>query len=211
MSDTMPAWYLAPPVQISRLQNELAWRNLTVPEIPLDFEPRTQSEILMLNVRLPKSDDKQDSLSQTYLALRDRTNVRCNAAPWHCEGLEDVGEQLEEVTKHSHSTVSWIGYDPEAYQGLSPEQALLQATTDGLMLAGTEVLLGALLFPDSPFTWLQGGVPAPSLSGLRLRTSGWSGVVYLCPWVDGRRIKVRTRLATEANSHWSSPTVRLLS
>lgn len=102
-----------------------------------------------------------------------------------------------------------IHFDPNSYQGISPKDALVRAKSDGVRLAGVEVLEKLLVDSNYCTKWNGSDHPFPNLSGLQAKyNSDWSHVPCLRRWDDDRQLCFGTDWADDAGSRWSSPVVR---
>jgi hypothetical protein len=209
-----PSWYVLPEQQLERvaqLNTDLKWGfgNVADLAVPEDFVPRTSTEVLMLNICLPRR-DKQSGLHRTFDELWSLIQAPQGYSKYRWDALKATAKLLRQAPGYSHDVeVGWIALDPNAYHGLSPEAALEQSKNNGVRLAGTEVLMAALLFPDWVSSWNGTTNPYPNLSGIQFYwNSGWSSVPYLDRWGDDRRLRLRARRADGSHAYWASPSVR---
>lgn len=207
-----PSWYVSPQQQLERVKTFLEhqdWGFSSVPPVPEGFVPRTATEVLMLNVRLPKK-GKQPGLHRTFDTLWQLIEAPNGYNKWRMPELKATAKLLRQAPGYGHEAdISWIGFDPNAYQGLSPEAALKQSKEDGVCLAGTEVLMAAWLFPDWVTSWDGRSSPYPNLSGIQFYwDTDWSHVPYLVPWDCSRHLDLNAVWADYSVEVFASPSVR---
>jgi hypothetical protein len=166
--------------------------------------------VLLLNVRLSKK-NKQPALHRTFDELWSLIQAPSGYGKWRWDELKATNKLLRRVSGYGHEVdeVEWVIFDPVAYQGKSPQEALELSNADGMQLAGTEVLMATLLFPDWPLSWFKDNMPAPNLSGLQFYwNAGWSHVPCLRRWDGRRQLELSANWAGRANSCGASPSVR---
>lgn len=100
-----------------------------------------------------------------------------------------------------------VHFDPNTYQGDSPESALKKAKRDKVRLAGIEVAEMLFVEPEWALEWNGKDHPYLNCSALQLGT-GWSRVPYLDRWDDVRRLGLSGDWADDRHGLWSSPSVR---
>ena len=181
------------------------------PAIPATFAPKRPNEMLLLSVYLPAS-EHEAGLERTFLELWASTN-----AP---EGFDKrVDRTFQTDTEHLRAIggawtpgIRWVAFDPSAFLAISAKEALDEALLAGYDLAGTEVLMATLLFPEWARQFSSGSVPRPALSGLRLFESGrWASVPFFGNWSESGQFGLGSFGATSRLVGRTSPTVRRLS
>lgn len=100
-----------------------------------------------------------------------------------------------------------VHFDPNTYQGDSPELALKKAKWDKVRLAGIEVAEMLFVEPEWALEWNGKAHSYPNCSALQLGTD-WSYVPYLNRWDGDRRLKLHGLWADHRYGDWSSPSVR---
>ena len=102
-----------------------------------------------------------------------------------------------------------VHFEPNSYQGKSPESALKQAKKDDVQLAGIEVAEILFVEPEWALEWDGTDHPFPNASALQLKfDQSWSYVPYLGRWDDDRRLRLDDDWAGDRYDYWSSPSVR---
>lgn len=208
-----PSWYVSPERQLERviqLNAERRWV-LSMSDVRpiLEFTPRTETEVLLLTICLPTL-GRKSGLHRTFDELWNTIDEPQSYTKWRCDELKSDSNHLRLAPGHKHTPgIRWVAFDPNAYHGLSPEAALEQSKTDGLQLAGTEVLMAALLFPTWATSWDGKSSPYLNLSGLQFYwVTDWSRVPYLYRWNDAHRLRMHASWAGNVGGRWSSPSVR---
>ena len=102
-----------------------------------------------------------------------------------------------------------VHFDPNTYQGDSPESALKKAKRDKVRLAGIEVAEMLFVEPEWALKWNGKDHPYLNCSALQLG-AGWLRVPYLRRWDCDRQLELLSRWADYRNRdvRWSSPSVR---
>ena len=181
---SVPSWYVSPTVQrrIVKAHLKPEWGIEKVPPVPPRYEPRTSTEVLMLNLRLPRQLGQSGpirTLKQLWALIEPPQNYTKHGA----QELMLPYELRQEKFYPGEKGLEWIVFDPCAYQGLSPEDARERARVDGLWLAGTEVLMAAWLFPDWIANFRAESMPPPWLAGIQVNEKdygGWSSAPFIC-------------------------------
>lgn len=102
-----------------------------------------------------------------------------------------------------------VHFEPNSYQGKSPESALKQAKKDNVQLAGIEVAEMLFVEPEWVLEWNGTDHPFPNSSALQLKfDQRWSLVPCLGRWDGYRRLRLSACWAGSAHSDWASPSVR---
>lgn len=209
----VPSWYISPSAQLERVKRlnvERQWgfSESDFPSVPEDFRPRTDTEVLLLVVYLPKR-GKQSGPQRTFDELWQLTEAPNGYTKWRWEELKSDSEHLRLAPGYDHIPgIRWVAFDPNAYRGKSPKTAL-QSLSGDTRLAGTEVLMAALLFPGWASSWNGTDSPCPNLSGLQFYwNTDWSDVPCLSRWDDYRQLGLSANWADNADSGWASPSVR---
>ncbi len=211
-----PSWSVSPEEQIEKVSAFLGlhggqdgFRPADIPSIPANFQSRTDTEVLLLTVMLPDK-GRVKGLQRTFDAWWDFTVPPNGLAKCRWEELKSDSKHLRLAPGVMYVPgIRWVAFDPNTYQGKSPEQALAQSKVDSTVLAHVEVLVAAALFSDWVASWNGSNSPYPNLSALQLHwNTGWSGVPYLSRWDGSRQLKLFANWADSAFDHWSSPVVR---
>ncbi|MBL8159567.1 hypothetical protein JNJ66_03860 [Candidatus Saccharibacteria bacterium] len=215
-----PAWYVPPRKQlelVTFLNEQRGWglTGLDELQVPDGFMPTTSSEVLMLNVSLP-SHGTTEALHWTFDELweliTDPDGLPKRGLEWH--GLATSGLRLSPVYRHDPG-VHWVGFDPLAYRDMAALTAFEYAVAEGKQLAGSQVLVAALLFPGWIDSWDGEESPVPQLSALRLDEQGCVMVpdMYRHIGEGPGDLSFLEMSRIDANSYIdgsASPTVRLL-
>ncbi len=185
-----PTWWRTPEQQLARARQ--LWPNAVLPEPPMEFTPRTKSEVLLLHVP-----DTFDSLWDKVVAPEGYTKYR-----W--EGVKSDKRNLRLApNKVEYTEPIWLAFDPEHGKGEGPDSFWGQAD-----IAASEVFSALIQFPEWPLAWFN-GASAPNLSGYQLKYDGnWSDVPYLYRWGDVRQLLLSDYWADFRLDRWSSPSVR---
>lgn len=216
---TPPYWYELPEVQIKTVSgflehngNEIGFTVNDISAPPSDFVSRTRTEVLMLVVTLP--DKGEVKLTQRNFDSKwDFIVPPEGFSKWRWDGLKSGAQFLRYVEGVCKTPgVRWVGFDPEAYIGLSPEQALEQALKDGVSLGSDDILDAAIVFPKWSKSWDGKKWHYPNMSAYQLNyNAGWRDTPCLVGCWDGvRQLRLGTRGSVNVNGSWSSPTVREL-
>ncbi len=210
ITDVAPAQQLE---RVKQLNQERDWgfAEADFPEVPQDVT-LNEGEVLLLATYLSPQRGKQSGLRRTLEELWDLIGLSgYDKSRW--EGLRSDAKHLRLAPGHDYRPgVRWVVFNPNAYHGLSPESALARATEDNVQLAGLEVLMALVQFPDWATRWDGSTNPYPWLSGLQFNwddsSTPWSRVPYLRRWDGIRRLRFSTDWASNADSSWGSPSVR---
>ena len=187
-SVNQPSWHRTPAQQLARARQ--LWPDVVLPEPPVDFVPRSKTEVLLLHVPL--------SFDQLWEAITPPAGY----SKWRSDYVL-AGKLRLAPGVPTRTTAVWLGFDPEHGKGERPDQ--LWGNPE---LAASEVLSAVIQFPDWPLSWFN-GASAPNLSGFQLEYSGkWLRVPYLGRWGDFRRLGLSDYDAGLASDNWSSPVVR---
>jgi len=197
------------------------------------FKRRTASEVLLPAVYLPGADGRpglhrtMDEL-WSLLAPPDTSYTKWSwVEPMVEKGINPDNQlHMQPMTCHQ-SGIRWVAFDPYAYRGVSPSNAVEHALAHRQRLAGPEVLLAALLFPfwtEHLGTYMVPDAssqtePFPLLSGLAV--GGFHGSAA-APWYQAPglylqrewhelRLGLFSAYGPDAMFQaWSSPTIREL-
>lgn len=185
-----PSWYRTPEQQLERARQ--LWPGVNLPELPKDFVPRTETEVLLLHVA-----DTFDSLWDKVVAPAGYTKSR-----W--ESVKSDKRHLRLAPNVPNRTKPvWLGFDPEFGKGERPDS--LWGRSD---LAASEVFSALIQFPDWPLAWFK-GASAPNLAGYQLKYgTDWSDVPDVNRWDGHRQLRLLDRWAGHACGYWASPVVR---
>jgi hypothetical protein len=176
---------------------------------PRDFVAESPNGVLLpIGQLAPKG--KQPSLERTFDGLWKLYEPPAGYTKWRWDRLKADAKHLRQAPGYDWNPgVRWVEFDPTAYHGLSPENALKQSTTDNVQLGGIEVLWALLLLPEWVTSWNGTDSPYPNLSGLQFYwESGWSNVPCLRRWGGSRQVGLDAIWAAYAGGYWSSPVVR---
>jgi hypothetical protein len=180
-----------------------------IPAAP-SFTSRTKTEVLLLTVMLPDK-GRVKGLQRTFDAWWDFIVPPVGLTKWRWEELKSDSKHLRLASGIKYVPgIRWVAFDPNAYQGKSPKDALAQSVNDGTTLAHAEVLMAAAQFPGWVSSWNGGKSPYPNMSALQFYwDADWSSVVLYLYRLDGsRQLKLDASWADGAGSHWLSPVVR---
>ncbi len=214
---TTPSWYSSVDAQIERVSAFLelhgggqeGFRVSDIPAVP-NFIPRTKTEVLLLAVYLPDK-GRVKGFRRTFDAWWDFIVPPAGLTKWRWEALKSDSKHLRLAPGVEYKPgIRWVAFDPNAYQGKSPRDALTQSANDGTTLAHAEVLMAAAQFSGWVSSWNGGKSPYPNMSALQFYwDADWSDVPYVCRWVDsGRKFNLLSDDAGYALGGWSSPVVR---
>jgi len=212
-----PDWYDASPErQIEKTSAFLelhggqeGFRPSDIPAVPTNFIPRTKTEVLLLAVYLPDK-GRVKGFRRTFDAWWDFIVPPAGLTKWRWEELKSDSKHLRLAPGVEYKPgIRWVAFDPNAYQGKSPKDALAQSANDGTTLAHAEVLMVAAQFPSWASSWNGGNSPYPNMSALQFYwDTDWSRVPYLGRGGGSRQLKLSADWADFADSRWSSPVVR---
>jgi hypothetical protein len=213
VSTQQPAWYVSPERQLERVkrfdrQRDWGFEESEFPTIPEDAS-LCDGEVLLLCVYL-RGQRGKGALERTFDELWYLFEPPTGYTKWRWEELKSTAKLLRQAPGYDWKPgLRWVVFSPNAYRGKSPEQALRAAKLDNVQLAGVEVLMANLLFPDWATSWNGQDSLYPWCSGLQFRwNSGWSRVPCLDRWDDGRRLELDASPAGGVDGYWSSPVVR---
>lgn len=180
-----PAWWRTPEQQLERARQ--LWPGVESPELPSDFVPQTETEVLLLHV------------PDTMYELWNRVTIPGYDEYSSC-GLDE--SNYGRIGARSYKGSEWVAFDPEHCKG-----GVAHYAPSGLYLAASEVLSALIQFPDWPLTW-QEGASAPNLSGFRYQPDQNCYVPFINLQADGRRCIELGFWATSSEANWASPSVR---
>jgi hypothetical protein len=210
-------WYVSPEEQlkhVKRLNLEMKWgfTDADFPSVPVNFTPQVPTEVLLLSVYLPKS-GMVGGLRRTFNDLWAAIEPPEGYTKYRRPGMSGDARHLRLFGSRGwRPGIRWVAFDPTSYQKLAPSVARVQVKNNsGRILAGTEVLMAAALFPG----WVAGfGVhrsPCPNLSGLQFKVAaGWSTVPFLDIWDAGCELVLAVEVAEKPDKGFTSPTFREL-
>lgn len=214
----LPSWYELPEQQIittseylEKNGNEIGFTAADIPAIPSNFVPKTPTEVLMLVVTLP--DKGRVKLTQrNFDALWDFIVPPDGFLKWRWSELKSSSKFLRYIKGISKKPgIRWIGFDPEAYIGLSPIQALSQAEKDGVALASDEVLMASALFRNWAKAWDGKKWHYPNMSTYQFfYNADWQCSPCLHRHDDAPQLELNAGWSVITYGNWSSPTVREL-
>lgn len=218
------SWYVSPEEQLRKvelLNYKESW-GFQATDIPWGipyFKPRTETEVLMLNLSLPAvdpqpgmhPDNRMPGFGRTFLTLWSLIK-------------EPVKQDAQEIAATALTRLAlpprygwkpgfhWVAFDPAAYRGFSSARALRQAETDGVRVAGTEVLMAMVLFPNWFSSW-DDNLLYPKLSGIQfdyLGGGGYEHTPYLERQLTPPEVILDVSVDSAFHGHFCSPTVRYL-
>lgn len=211
-----PSWYVSPEDQLKKVKAfnaALDWgfQDSDFPAPP-GFRPSDPNEVLLLVASLPVK-GRKPGLHRTFDELWNLIEAPDGYEKWRWDELKATTKLLRQTSGYIHTPgIRWVVFNPNAYHGKSPRKALELSKADNVQLAGTEVLMAALLFPDWATSWNGNTSPYPNLSGLQFNYDGdstdWSGVPDLNRWDDVRQLELNADWADSSFDYWSSPSVR---
>lgn len=211
-----PTWYVPLEQQLKQVQAfnaALDWgfQDSDFPAPP-GFRPSDPNEVLLLVVSLPVK-GRKPGLHRTFDELWNLIEAPDGYEKWRWDELKATTKLLRQTSGYIHTPgIRWVVFNPNAYHGKSPRKALELSKADNVQLAGTEVLMAALLFPDWATSWNGNTSQWPNLSGLQFNYDGdstdWSDVPYLRRWDGARQLRLHARWADFSHVIWSSPSVR---
>lgn len=211
VTDVTPAQQLE---RVKQLNQERRWGFAAAdfPEVPQN-PTLNEGEALLLAVYLPPQRGRQSGLRRTFEELWSLVEPPSGYDKSRWDELKSDSKHLRSVPGYDYKPgIRWLVFNPNAYHGLSPQDALARAKADGLRLAGLEVLMALVLFPDWANRWDGTTVPYPWLSGLQFNwdntSSAWSLVPDLYRWVTSRQLLLSTGWSGLTDSYWGSPSVR---
>ena len=184
------------------------FRPIDIPAVP-PWRHNTSTERLLLTATLPDADDKT-GFQRSFEAWWDFIVPPARLVKWRWDGLRtDPGHLRLAYGAPCTPGIRWVVFDPAAYQGVPPRDALVQSRNRGVPLAHLEVLAAAAQFSDWIVGWNGQESPYPSLSGCQIHwDSRWADVPYLIRFDGLGRLGLRADRAGIADAGWSSPTAR---
>jgi len=206
----LPDWYVSPELRLAQARQLNKQRKWGFKEADFPSVPEDTTKLWLLVVNLPGKGGKA-ALQRTVDDKWDLIEAPAGYTKYRSSELLTDPDHLRLAPGYDFTTgVYWVEFDPDTYQGKSPEVALKQADDNSERLAGTEVLDAIWQFPDWSLTWFRSGKPAPNLSGLQFRWDDgtvWSSVLYVLRWDVSRELKLHARWAGHGSSFWASPRV----
>lgn len=215
---TPPSWYELPEVQIKTVSeflkqngNEVGFTADDIPLPPTDFVPITPTEVLMLVVTLPDK-GKVKTTQRNFDSYWKFVVPPEGLSKWRWSKLKSSAKFLRYVAGIKKAPgIRWIGFDPEVYIGLSPDQAVGQALKDGVVLGAHEVLAAVALFRRWAKSWDSKKWHFPNMSAYQFKYgSGWRYSPFLRRWDDDLQLKLNALVSSHATGLWSSTVVREL-
>ena len=151
-------WYRPPEQQLQRARQ--LWPGITLPEPPIDFVPRTGSEVLLLHVP-----DTVNSLFDKIVPPAGYIKEgRIEPDERHLRLAPNIPDRTEPV---------WLGFDPEHDTAKKTPEALWGQSS----LAASEILSALIQFPE----WFLVRSEVP-LTGYQLKPD-WSGAWVHVPFI----------------------------
>jgi len=213
---TTPSWYSSVNAQIYKVSaflelhgRQQGFAPSDIPAAP-NFIPRTKTEVLLLAVYLPDKGGVK-GFRRTFEEWWYFIDPPVGLTKWRWEVLKSDSKHLRLASGIDYKPgIRWVAFDPNAYRGKSPKEALvLSASADSTTLAHAEVLMAAAMFPKWVSSWNGGKSPYPNMSGLQFYLStDWSNTPCLGRWDDDSQLKLDADDADYAASGSSSPVVR---
>lgn len=210
-----PWWWMKAGFQVNKvveLYKEHDWEFMRadVPKIPQEWTPPTPTSVMLL---MPYARDwapkSLPGLQRTYGdMLRSLASSRGAGFEFFIQdslrvnGLDYLALNMEDWTPG----IRWVWFDPDAYRGLSPDEARQRAKADGVRLAGIEILVAMKQFPQWIASWVGKINPLPNLSGLYIER-GFKEVVPYLSLHDDTRVELKTAPSHLANLDWTNPTI----
>ena len=206
-SPSCPSWYISPEKQVlvaKRIRQswDYVYNDIPIPMVPEPFPPLTSTEVLMLNVVVPRFGYRA-SLKDTFNELWDMISIR---------GADKYSPNNILMTRLSFKDslaekpgFYWLAFDIDASnRGLSPYKASKIAWKHQKFLAGTSVLMAMVLFPKWAETWDGKKSPFPIMGGLDY-CSGHTLAVKL--WQQ-RQLYIQVYSNEKMDHRYFSPTIR---
>lgn len=178
-TDTPPIWHRDPEEQISELLRLMyRWNTPKFPiPKPPDHLPKSTGEVLLLTMHLPSSEGGPRSRRDAKTTCMKWWDEACGITPtgWSLETsrvLPSSHNQWHSAHRQRlHTGVQWVGFDPIGCVGIAPRNARQVAESNGLRLAGAEVLMAMRLLPELVARWTTGECPLPTIAGIEYRDS----------------------------------------
>lgn len=216
---TTPSWYSSVGAQIKEVSKflelhggERGFLPSNIPAVP-NFAPRTETEVLLLTVTLPDKDDTR-SAHRTFDAWWDFITPPRGVNKWCMEELKSDRRRMCLRWRDPMPGIRWMAFDPNSHANESPTQVIDKyrgryGITDGVAVAGAEVLMAAALFPR----WVAGldgdRLPYPNMSSYQLYSEGrWSLVPLLHRNNHFSQLDLTAQRDRSTGRGFSSPTVR---
>ncbi len=212
-----PVWYEIPKAQIKVVSeflrqngNKVGFTADNIPIPPDDFVAITPTEVLMLSVTLPDSGD----IKMTQRNFDSKWNFIIppnGSSKWRWSEMKSDALSLK-YSKGIRKVpgIRWVGFDPEAYIGLSSDQALAQKRKKGITIGGDEILDAAIVFPRWPIFWNCKGWHSPNMSAYQVKDgSVWRLSPWLCFWGRGE-LDLTANASSRTLEGRSSATIREL-
>ena len=211
-----PLWWTMAELQVERVATFLAlhvggasnrWP-LVIPPVPVEFQPQTATEVLLLTVNLPAK-GTMSSLRRTFDAWWDFVVPPCGYSKLRWDEVKSDFRHLRVVPEVDHQPgIRWVAFDPSANHGKSP--AMCQADPGTVpRLASAEVLMATALNPGWVASWDGDVSPYPNMAGLEAYwAGGWHYAPYLNRWDDEYRLRLAAHWGGRIRDRWACPTVR---
>lgn len=187
-----PTWWRTPEQQLAKARK--LWPSVTLPEPPVNFEPQTNTEVLLLHI------------PDTFNSLWDKVEP---PAGYDKRSWRDIksGDLRLAPQKREFTEPVWLAFDPEHGKDMSPMLFWYWGKSN---LAASEVLSAVIQFPEWCLSWLD-DASIPNLSGYQLvhrQNDDWSLVPHLHIWKDLRQLWMRAYWVDSSDIRWASPSVR---
>jgi len=208
-----PAWYVSPRQQLERVhqlndQRNWGFEDSDFPSAPTNVNLR-DGEVLLLCVYLPDQGRKR-GLYRTIDELWNCSQAPTGYTKWRWDELKAQPKLIRQASDCTYTPgIRWVVFNPNAYQGKSPEQALELAKQDNVRLAGVEGLVANLLFPTWATSWDGKQSLYPWLGGLQFKyDSDWPSSLCLSRWDGSRQVLFSARWSGRVDSDYGSPSFR---
>lgn len=187
---TLPFWWSTAEQQITRARR--LWPGCELPEPPMEFTPRTKSEVLLLHV------------PDTFDSLWDKVVAPSGYIKYRWWGVRADKQNLRlSPNRREYTEPAWLAFDPEHGKGERPNSFWGQAD-----IAASEVFSALIQFPEWPLAWFNYN-SIPNLSGYQLKSNGeWSLVPCLSRGGDYHQLRLTGRWTENRYDNHSSPSVR---
>ncbi|MDR0591229.1 MAG: hypothetical protein LBG75_01560 [Candidatus Nomurabacteria bacterium] len=188
----LPEWYESPEAQIEKMKQFIkkyskdAFSARDIPPPPT--ADLRDGEVYLLICYLPKKGRKGE-LERTMTAYFDAMEPPEGYPKTKWDEAKFDARHLKQVDGYEWQPgIRWVTFNPDTYQGRSPNRALEASRDSECALAGVEVLAAVYQFRQWPKSWDGVKSPRPRLASLRANVLGgtdWSSVLSLNLWDDG--------------------------
>lgn len=210
LAHPLPDWYVSPELRLEQARQYNEQRKWGFSDTDFPSVPSDTGKLWLLVVNLPGKGGKA-ALQRTVDDRWELIEAPAGYTKYRYPELLTDPDHLRLAPGYDFTPgIYWVEFNPDAYQGKSPEAALQQSQVSGELLAGTEVLDAIWQFPGWVLTWFKDGKAAPNLSGLQFRWddgSAWLYVLCVSLWDDDHRLELNALRADDAYDGWASPVV----